>query len=265
MTNNPATNQLIAVCAESRADQRTCRAATRLADELGLDSVESDDRSHEMILTVTNDRLEVRWDASPGTPGRSRPTFVKLTKIDGQSPTGRSKKQPIARAVGFGDRTKSAPHVLDATAGFGEDAWLLASLGCTVTAVERHPVVAALLADGLRRAGETMPQVAGRIRIVCANAHELMRSGDFDHAPDVVYLDPMFPTKRKSALERKPMRLLRRLVGPDEDAGELVQLARDVAQRRVVVKRPPHGPTLVDEPAAMHKGKSVRYDVYPVR
>ena len=79
--------------------------------------------------------------------------------------------------------------------------------------------------------------------------------------PDVVYLDPMFPTGRKAA-ERKPLRVLRRLVGDDADAGELLAAALRVAKRRVVVKRPLRADPLGAKPTATHRGKAARYDVY---
>ena len=42
--------------------------------------------------------------------------------------------------------------MLDATAGLGRDAFVLASLGCQVTLIERVPAVAALLENGIERA-----------------------------------------------------------------------------------------------------------------
>ena len=84
-------------------------------------------------------------------------------------------------------------------------------------------------------------------------------------APDVVYLDPMFPLRKRSALAKKEMRVLRRLVGDDEDAGELLEVARRAARRRVVVKRTPEAPPLAAAPTMSYRGKLVRYDVYLAR
>jgi 16S rRNA (guanine1516-N2)-methyltransferase len=82
--------------------------------------------------------------------------------------------------------------------------------------------------------------------------------------PDVVYLDPMFPTGRKTA-ERKAMRVLRLISGDDLDADRLLGAALKVARRRVVVKRPLRGEALRGaEPMVMHRGKSLRFDVYGV-
>jgi 16S rRNA (guanine1516-N2)-methyltransferase len=169
--------------------------------------------------------------------------------------------------------------VIDATAGWCEDAWLMAGLGCHVLAVERNRIIHTLARDGLLRTGAHRADVLGRINLVQADARHLlrrlayMRQGrgepgdelppamqDFLH-PDVVFIDPMFPSGRKTA-ERKPMRLLRRLVGDDGDAAEILEWALRVARRRVVVKRPIKAPPLGGKPTTTHKEKSLRYDVY---
>jgi 16S rRNA (guanine1516-N2)-methyltransferase len=81
--------------------------------------------------------------------------------------------------------------------------------------------------------------------------------------PDVVYLDPMFPERRTSALPSKEIQYLRRLLAGTEGAGpELVAAARECGARRVVVKRPAKGAPLAGPPAFAIEGKLVRYDVY---
>jgi 16S rRNA (guanine1516-N2)-methyltransferase len=88
--------------------------------------------------------------------------------------------------------------------------------------------------------------------------------------PDVVYLDPMYPHRTKSALVKKEMRLLRALVGDDEDTGELLQAALGCAIKRVVVKRPKGAPPVMPtqtnslRPSAAVESKNTRYDIYPV-
>lgn len=161
-------------------------------------------------------------------------------------------------------RGAQLPNILDATAGLGRDAFLLASLGCEVTLCERHPVVLALLEDGLRRAGSLpgLASVMGRMHLLASDAGDYLASNQAC-VHDVVVLDPMFPERGKSALVKKPMRLFHGLVGADEDAGSLLELALKRAQRRVVVKRPLHAPALGGhEPALSYKGKAVRFDVY---
>jgi len=168
------------------------------------------------------------------------------------------RKEALARAVGLGSGTRT---VLDATAGLGGDSALLAWLGAQVTAVERQPVVAALLRDGLRRAAADprFGALAGRVQVVVGDAREVLRAGE---PPDAVLIDPMFPAGR-TALGRGELQLLRRIVGEDEDADELLAVALAVARRRVVVKRPARASPLAGRaPHLSSRGASTRFDVY---
>ncbi|MCF6437165.1 MULTISPECIES: class I SAM-dependent methyltransferase [Pseudoalteromonas] len=175
---------------------------------------------------------------------------------------GGGKGQAIAKAVGL--NKGATPHVLDATAGLGRDAFVLAALGCKVTLHERHPVVAALLYDGLQRAyqdaeiGDWMQQ---NMQMEFGSSHALLTSTELQ--PDVVYLDPMFPHREKSALVKKEMRVFQDLVGADEDADNLLEFAYQLATKRVVVKRPDYAPFLNDKTPSMQiKTKKNRFDVY---
>src|SRR5690606_13621745 len=116
--------------------------------------------------------------------------------------------QVIAKAVGIQPGIR--PSVLDATAGLGRDAFVLASLGCEMILIERQPIIAALLEDGLARgmADADVRQVVQRMALRQGNAIELMRQWQGE-APQVAYLDPMFPHREKSALVKKEMRLFR--------------------------------------------------------
>jgi 16S rRNA (guanine1516-N2)-methyltransferase len=175
---------------------------------------------------------------------------------------GGGKGQAIAKAVGL--NKGATPVVLDATAGLGRDGFVLASLGCKVILHERHPVVAALLYDGLQRAysnpeiGQWMQQNMG---LVFGSSHTLL--AQCESMPDVVYLDPMFPHREKSALVKKEMRVFQELVGADTDADGLLDFAYPLASKRVVVKRPDYAPFLNDKTPSMQiKTKKNRFDVY---
>ena len=174
---------------------------------------------------------------------------------------GGGKAEGIAKAVGF--NKKPGLTVIDATAGLGRDAFVLASLGAMVTLVERNPVVAALLADGLRR-GARDPQTADwlpqRMQLVHLPALEALHSLP---APDVVFLDPMFPPREKSALVKKEMRAFHDVVGADDDADALLAPALALAKHRVVVKRPGYAEFLAGKKPTMSiEGKNNRFDVY---
>lgn len=223
----------------------------------------------ELIVLVKEGGLELVAIRGLAACRGSKPFHVEVGKIDVRSGGGRSRRQPLARAVGVGKSSQAHPTVLDATAGWGQDAWLLAMLGCQVLAVERNAVVAVMLVDGLRRMRTQAPEGAERLMVTRGEARALdLLPWRFQHflRPDVVYLDPMFHygARGRHGKERRPLVLLRQLVGDDADAEGLLDWALSRAQRRVVVKRPRHGPFLAGrKPAASHLGKSLRWDVYP--
>ncbi len=173
------------------------------------------------------------------------------------------KQQPLARAISI--KSTSHPYVIDATAGLGRDAFILAALGCKVLLLERSPVFAALLADGLERASLNvkLQAVLDRLQLILADSRVYLSNLGADEKPDVIYLDPMYPARRKSALVKKEMRYARKLVGNDEDAPELLTTALTVARRRVVVKRPRLSePLTPHQPDTCIKSKNTRYDIY---
>jgi len=181
---------------------------------------------------------------------------------------GGGKGQMIAKAIGLNSTT--APHVYDATAGLGGDSFVLASLGCSVTMTERVPEVNALLADGLRVAHEwgsekdqSLVAILKRMTLVESDAAEYMQTLDDVEKPEVVYLDPMFPQRKKSTQVKKEMQVFHQLIGTDSDADLLLKIAQESAQKRVVVKRPRIAPFLAgQEPNYLLEGKSNRFDVY---
>ncbi|MFZ1245996.1 MAG: class I SAM-dependent methyltransferase [Azonexus sp.] len=171
--------------------------------------------------------------------------------------------QMIAKAVGIQSGVR--PVVLDATAGLGRDAFLLAQLGCHVTLIERHPLIGALLADGMGRArlDEEVGPIVQRMDLRLGNAIEIIQEWSGE-PPQVIYLDPMFPHRDKRALVKKEMRVFRPLVGDDDDAALLLAAALALATHRVVVKRPRKAPNVDGGlPGYALEGKSCRYDVYP--
>ncbi len=239
--------------------------ATRLAEELGL-PLSLDDGGHaptsgDVVLAVTGQRLELR------SVGRRVPGPVHVDFVGGPVGYRRrlNRQGMLFRAVGL---RLGKPTVVDATAGLGRDAFLLAYYGCRVTAVERSPIVAALLRDGFERASaevELQERLADRLQIVCADAREWLRRLPAIEAPEVVYLDPMYPARGGSALAKKEMRVLRQVVGDDPDAGELYEAARSIAQQRVVVKRPRLAAPIAPDPTRQYVDKTTRYDVYSTR
>ena len=196
-----------------------------------------------------------------GIVDRSGRTLVTVDFLDPESAWRRRgislRTHPMARAIG---RARPLPAVLDCTAGLGRDAFVLAYLGYRVTAFERSPILHALLVDGLDRLQARQPElVDDRLRIESGDA--TARLGR-EPPPEVVYIDPMFPRRRKSALVKQEMRILQRLVQDDEDGTALVAAARAVATDRVVVKRPTDADGLAPDPSYTVTAKKVRWDVY---
>lgn len=248
--------QQVKVRVEALAPGHAARASA-WAERLGLPLA----GEAEFALQLGDDGLQL-VDLGPQAPGPVRVDLVEGAAAHRRKFGGGS-GQMIAKAVGV--QSGIRPQVLDATAGLGRDAFVLASLGCEMTLIERQPLVAALLEDGLARAAgdfEVGPIIA-RMRLLTGNAIELM-TGWQDAPPQVVYLDPMFPHRDKSALVKKEMRLFRPLVGDDLDAPALLQAALALATHRVVVKRPRKAP-IIDGPKPSYslEGKSSRYDIYP--
>ncbi len=170
--------------------------------------------------------------------------------------------QPVLRAVGY-NKQRLNWRVLDATAGLGVDAMTMAAAGCEVTMLERSAVMAALLADGLSRAGADE-----QLREVCRGV-DLLREDSLGYLSrmevesfDVIYLDPMFPERRKSSKVKKEMRLTRLITEAEDNAEALLMAALATPVRRIVLKRPLKAPLLHQGISSQIKGKSVRFDIF---
>ena len=173
-------------------------------------------------------------------------------------------KDPLMKAIGY--KTNS---VFDATAGWATDAMHMATHGIQVNACERNPIIHALVADGLSRS--MYPDISMNLTLQYGESAECMKH--LNPAPEVVYLDPMYPKKNGSAAPKKSLQLLRdlyqlpRYFDPHaaQNEAELLELARETAVRRVVVKRPHYAPPLAPGASGAIAGKLVRFDIYPPR
>tara|TARA_B110000503_G_scaffold20552_1_gene30914 strand:- start:30921 stop:31730 length:810 start_codon:yes stop_codon:yes gene_type:complete len=241
--------------------------AAKLAQQLdlpllaaGIDPVNCS--AVEAVLIVENGAIRLQR-TGPGAPGAVAVNFGSARMRHRRNSGAR---EMLGRAVG--QDKKLALRVLDATAGLGTDAFVLADQGCEVLLCEREPVIAELLRCGLLAAvGSGDPWLAGVVKrmSLCALDAREMPPGRLQ-AVDVIYLDPMFPQRRKSAAVKKEMALFQTLLErsndpQDADAVLLWALQQDTA--RVVVKRPAKAPVLAaQQPSHIISGKSVRYDVY---
>ncbi|OAN93827.1 SAM-dependent methyltransferase [Marinobacter sp. EhC06] len=242
--------------------------AEALAESLGLINLgvvrPRDVRDFPVLLFLDEQGLGLQVTGK-GAPGPVRAEFV-TGKMGYRREHGGGAGQLVAKAVGL-QKTRATLHVVDATAGLGQDAFVLASLGCRVTLFERNPVIHALLADGLARAALNMDceAIVARMRLLEGSSIDWLLNSDAE-AADIVYLDPMFPHRDKSALVKKEMQVFRTIVGDDEDSGQLLAGALERARYRVVVKRPRKAPAIEGpEPTTRIEGKSSRYDVYSIK
>lgn len=175
--------------------------------------------------------------------------------------SGASRKDALARAAGFGKGT--VPTIIDATAGLGRDAFMLATLGAQVTLLERSRQVHDHLRDALARAAAESPKLAAvvaRMTLISGDARDLLPG----LRADAVIVDPMHPPRTNTAIVKQEMRLLRDLVGTDPDALELIRAALAADCKRVVLKWPLRAQPLEGLPKPSHSitGKTVRYDVF---
>lgn len=251
---------IVAIAAEP--DLPALRAkAEALAAKLGLPLEDEAPRRYPLLLVITEKRLELRA-TSADRPGPIYAEFV-AGKMGYRRRAGGSAGKPLlAKAVGLKGKPLT---ICDTTAGLGRDAFVLASLGCNVTAIERSPLMAALLQDGLDRAAavrELAKTVRERMRLIVADARDYLAQLAPDERPDAICIDPMFPPKDKTALAKKEMRICRMAAGDDPDAADLLTAALQIPRARVVVKRSLRAPLLGPPPTITYKGTTIRYDVY---
>jgi 16S rRNA (guanine1516-N2)-methyltransferase len=227
----------------------TDEKAAEVAARLGLPVI--NDAALAALLLVSVDGALGLQVTGPRPPG---PIVLDVEKgrVGWRKKTGGSRaSDPLLRAVGLGRGTHT---VVDATAGLLRDACALAHAGLHVTALERSAVLHALQADALARAGG----VSG-LALERADARVWLAT----HEPrDVVYIDPMYDPDHRAAVPPKEMRALRLAVGGDDDAADLVAVARAHARLRVVVKRPKRAPPLADGVNARVLGTTTRFDIY---
>ncbi|MDH5357909.1 MAG: class I SAM-dependent methyltransferase [Gammaproteobacteria bacterium] len=210
-------------------------------------------------LVITDQHVEIR------APELGNPIFIDFEqgKNAHRRQFGGGRGQPLAKAIGL--KKGATPTVIDATAGFGRDAFVLANLGCHITLIERNPLIATLLKDALHRATDNpdIRDAINRMSLFNCDAVEYLKTLDEQRRPIVIYMDPMYPSREKSALVKKDMRLLHQLAGPDTDSEQLLTTARTTALKRVVVKRPKSAPFVGDQKSDTSiESKNTRYDIY---
>lgn len=251
----------IRILIDSDENESTDRL-NQLADRLDLPKPAHVIGDCDFFFLMNGGRLELHQ----GDKGTARQSALFVDFLSGapyyRFVNNRTIRQPLAKAAGI--KQGYRPTVLDATAGFGEDSFVLAALGCKVTMLERSPLIWALLDNAISRC-RLHPEI-GRIfehhvDLHLADALQFISTSQRHY--DTVFLDPMYPHSTKSSLNKQKMRMLRTLVGSDTDSERLLRTALAHAVKRVVVKRPARAEFLAGlDPSYSITTKSSRYDVY---
>jgi 16S rRNA (guanine1516-N2)-methyltransferase len=152
--------------------------------------------------------------------------------------------------------------VVDATAGFGRDAFILAASGFHVCLVERHNLLALLLDQAIAQI--SAEQIKTRLSLIHDDSQNYLKKLALSQdKPEVVYLDPMFTLKRHAKV-KKDLQILQYLLDDTaDDSNTLLPLAQQAASKKVVVKRAIDAPPLnACKPAFSFSGKHTRFDIY---
>ncbi len=233
-------------------------SAYTLAHQLHLPIILKEDEinAYDYLLLLTPDYLGLQKVDS-----QAKPIYVDFLseKMRYRLKHLSLKNEALARALGL-KKKAVAPRIVDATGGFGRDSFILASLGFDIIILERSPIIHALLLDGLNRAA-SFTQTTQRIQVYQQDALLWLNQTP---RPDMIYLDPMFPLKKKSALNQQEMRCLQDIIGEDIDQTDLLQQALACAISRVVVKRPRTADYIASTKTPSYSliGNSNRFDVY---
>jgi 16S rRNA (guanine1516-N2)-methyltransferase len=250
----------IAVFAESPALNTK---AQELAIQLHLPVVSENTNHHDYLLIVTPDYIGLKK-----TGMKSNPLYIDFLseKMRQRLKQATVRKEMLARALGL--KSTVSKYIVDATTGLARDSFILAKLGCKVTALERSPIIYILIKDGIQRAAKNS-EYAGIMQRLClinTDSIQWLSAPNIKQQPEIVYLDPMFPERQKSALSKQDMRIFHEVVGNDLDASALLKAALACATERVVVKRPRLAPPIANlKPAFSMEGSSNRFDIYLIK
>ncbi len=233
--------------------------AKAIAKKLNLPILNEITADFPFVLCLGHDGLSLRSTETK----RMKPLRVDFTSRQAlyRFRAASRKVEAIAKAVGL--KRNITPIVLDVTAGLGQDAFILVVLGCQMTLIERSPIVCALLEDGLNRAKKDarVCHAVERICLIEGDSIQYMRT--LKSKPDVVYIDPMFPKRKKQAAVKKGMAILQALLIDAVDVKLLFDAAIETAKNRVVVKRPRLAEFIAEtKPSFSVQGSSSRFDVY---
>ncbi len=205
------------------------------------------------LSNASNNKERVQVDFLKGRSGYRLSTMINTA-------------QPVLKAIGF-NKDRIGLKVLDATAGLGVDGMIMATAGCSVMLLEKSTIMVAMLEDGFRRVAEDID--ATELEEIVVRRVQLKNIDSIEYFPkiikgeyDVIYLDPMFPERKKSSKVKKEMQLAKFVADDEDNAHELLAAALQTPVKRIVIKRPLKAPLLKKGFSAQIKGKSIRFDIF---
>ena len=174
---------------------------------------------------------------------------------------GKGRGQNLAKAVGM--KYNKNRNIIDATAGLGYDSFILASLGAKVTLIERSQIMHEILQNGIDEGilfGGEIEKIINRMELLFGDSKDILPK----LTPEVILIDTMYKERKKTALVKNKMRLVREIVGPDTDYIELLEVALNCAKNRVVLKQPRYAEPIKDIKKCSRQiiGKTIRYDIF---
>jgi 16S rRNA (guanine1516-N2)-methyltransferase len=232
--------------------------AKSLAKKLNLPIISDRSDAEDYILLISENHIALQQINANTTPLYVDFSSKQLTYRRERATV---KRETVARALGLKSNTQTT--IVDATAGLARDSFILAALGFEITLLERSPLIAELLNDGLQRAHKDAEvfAITKRMHLIQTDAITWMQQQT--KRPEIIYLDPMYPERNKTALAKKEMRIFQDIIGEDSDAALLLPAALACATKRVVVKRPRLAENLADiTPSFSLEGSSSRFDIY---
>ena len=163
-------------------------------------------------------------------------------------------RELLLRALG------DAKSVCDLTCGFAKDTLVMAHKNINVTALEKNSIIFALTDNALQRLKISKPELAAKINIYNSDAVNWLAQNNKTF--DAIYLDPMFPARKKSAQVKKAAQVLQFLnCNAEQTVWDLAVLLQYC--KRVVVKRPKNAENLfTQKPCFSVKGSTCRFDGY---
>ncbi|MGQ3888773.1 class I SAM-dependent methyltransferase [Legionella sp. CNM-1927-20] len=220
------------------------KEATLLANKLNLPL---NNKAHKKLI-LTSEKLVLHIEPF-------LPLYCTFARHFWQKRYQEGKNQGLIRAC----KPKQGMRIIDTTAGWGKDAAILASFGSEVLMLERNPIMGALLSDALSRQKEESSPL--KLHLIEQDAINYLTNLESPHYPDLIYIDPMHPSRQKAALVKKELQVLQQLIKPDIDALDLLQIAKERCLQKVVVKWPKRVLPLLEPSASIHE-KTVRFDIY---